>query len=211
MTIRAIVVDDHVAVRHGLAQMLAEEFPGSVVETTDQTQHAVELLEKAAWNLVILDLNLPGRGGLEAIRLFKDANPAAGILVYTVHPEDQFGVRALRAGAEGYITKDRPAAEFLQAVRQVASGKRYVGPVLADCLANLVFRPAGATPHATLSDREHQILRMIGAGKAPTDIANELNLSIKTVSTYRARILTKLDLSTTADLIRYALENKLVD
>jgi two-component system, NarL family, invasion response regulator UvrY len=211
MNVRAIVVDDHVAVRQGLAQILADEFSGAVVVATDQAQTAIELLEKESWNLVILDLNLPGRGGLDAIRLFKDASPATGILVYTVHPEDQFGVRALRAGAEGYITKDRPAAEFLQAVRQVASGKRYVGPVLADCLAYLVFRPTGASAHTTLSDREHQILRMIGAGKSPTDIAGELNLSIKTVSTYRARILTKLDLSTTADLIRYALEHKLVD
>lgn len=211
MQIRAIVVDDHVAVRQGLAEILAHEFPGCVVETADHAQRAAQLLTEGAWNILILDLNLPGRGGLEAIREFKDLSPSTGILVYTVHPEDQFGVRALRAGAEGYVTKDKPAAEFLQAVRQVSAGKRYVGPALADCLANLVARPTGMAPHTALSDREHQILRMIGTGKTPSDIAADLNLSIKTISTYRSRILTKLDLSTTADLIRYALENKLVE
>jgi DNA-binding NarL/FixJ family response regulator len=207
---RVLVVDDHFAVRNGLARSLEDSFPGIRVCTADSAQRSLDLLNSESWDLVILDLSLPGRGGLEVIRQMKDNSPSTGILVYTMYPEDQFGVRSLRAGADGYITKDRPEEELLEAARRIASGKRYISPALAESLANYVAEPATGNPHELLSDREFQILRLLASGKTPTDIGAGLNLSIKTVSTYRTRMLAKLNLNTTADLIRYALERKLV-
>jgi two-component system invasion response regulator UvrY len=207
---RVLVVDDHVAVRNGVAQMLRELFEGIHVGTADSAHAALDSLADSNWDLVILDLSLPGRGGLDIIRQMKDTSPQSAILVYTMFPEEQFGVRALRAGADGYLTKDRPESELIDAARRIASGKRYITPALADSLANYISDPSAGHLHELLSDREFQILRMLAAGKTPTDAANELSLSIKTVSTYRTRILTKLNLTTTAELIRYAIEQGLV-
>jgi len=167
-------------------------------------------MESDRWDLVILDLSLPGRGGLEVIKQMKDASPGSAILVYTMFPEEQFGVRALRAGADGYLTKDRPQDELVDAARRVSGGKRYITPALADSLAHYVAEPNVSNLHELLSDREFQILRLLASGKTPTAIGVELSLSIKTVSTYRSRILVKLNLTTTADLIRYAIKQELV-
>jgi DNA-binding NarL/FixJ family response regulator len=189
--------------------MLRDSFPGIQVGAADSAQSSLDLLAAGNWDLVILDLSLPGRGGLEIIKQMKDTSPSSAILVYTMYPEEQFGVRALRAGADGYLTKDRPQEDLIEAARRIAAGKRYITPALAESLANYVSEPSAGSLHELLSDREFQILRLLSSGKTPTDIANELNLSIKTVSTYRTRILTKLNLSTTAELIRYAIEQKL--
>ena len=207
---RVLVVDDHFAVRNGVAQMLRDVFPGIHVGTAETTQGALDLLASERWGLVILDLSLPGRGGLDVIKQMKDLSPGSAILVYTMFPEEQFGVRALRAGADGYLTKDRPQEELVDAARRIASGKRYITPALAETLALYVAEPTAGSLHQLLSDREFQILRLLASGKTPTDMGVELNLSIKTVSTYRSRILVKLNLNTTADLIRYAIEQKLV-
>lgn len=153
-------------------------------------------------------LSLTGRDGFELLRELKDRSPHSRILIHTMHTEEQFGVRALRAGADGFVTKDRPVEELLNAIRRVHGGKRYISPNLAERLADAVTRGGeGNAQPDSLSDREHQILRMIVSGKSPTDIANELHLSIKTISTYRARMLEKLNLQTTADLIRFGLEH----
>jgi DNA-binding NarL/FixJ family response regulator len=205
---RILVIDDHVAVRRGLASLLAEEFPQSAVSLVACAQDVLDGAMAPDWDIVILDLNLPGRGGLEIIRDLKDRNPAGRVLVYTVHPEDQLGVRALRAGADGYVSKDRPADELVHAVRALARGRRYISAELAESLARYVVHPV-AEPHDLLSDREFQILRLMAGGKTPSIIAQELGLSIKTISTYRSRILEKLRLETTADLIRYAVEKGL--
>ena len=207
---RVLVVDDHFAVRNGVAQMLRDVFPGIHVGAAETTQGALDLLASERWGLVILDLSLPGRGGLDVIKQMKDLSPGSAILVYTMFPEEQFGVRALRAGADGYLTKDRPQEELVDAARRIASGKRYITPALAETLALYVAEPTAGSLHQLLSDREFQILRLLASGKTPTDMGVELNLSIKTVSTYRSRILVKLNLNTTADLIRYAIEQKLV-
>jgi two-component system, NarL family, invasion response regulator UvrY len=204
-----LVVDDHVAVREGMTRLLQAEFPlVSVLAATDE-QSLLSAVASRQFDVVILDLSLPGRGGLDLIRQVKDLSPAAAILVYTVHSEDQFGVRALRSGADGYLTKDRPAEELLEAVKRLAGGKRYITSRMAENLANMVSSPASMELHESLSDRELEVLGRLANGATPTEIAAHLNLSIKTVSTYRARLLEKLALHSTADLIRYAIEKGL--
>jgi DNA-binding NarL/FixJ family response regulator len=206
---RVLVVDDHFAVRNGVSQMLRDSFAGVQVGAAESAQASLDMMSAETFDLVILDLSLPGRGGLEIIKQMKDTSPSSAILVYTMYPEEQFGVRALRAGADGYLTKDRPQEDLIEAARRIAAGKRYITPALAESLANYVSEPAAGSLHELLSDREFQILRLLSSGRTPTDIANELHLSIKTVSTYRTRILIKLNLTTTAELIRYAIEQKL--
>lgn len=211
MTHRILLIDDHVAIREGLSLMLSAAFPGSRFAGAANAAEALDQVSMGRWDLAILDLNLPGRGGLELIRELKDAAPLMGVLVYTVHPDEQFGVRALRAGADGYVTKDQPATDVIEAIRRIRDGKRYIGPGLAESLARVVSGQSAAPSLDLLSDRELQILRWLAAGLTPTVIAGSLNLSVKTVSTYRSRLLGKLELNSTADLIRYALQNQLVD
>ena len=208
---RILLVDDHVAIREGLSLMLTAAFPGSRFGAAGNAAEAMQLIATYPWDLVILDLNLPGRGGLELIRELKDAAPLMGVLVYTVHPSEQFGLRALRAGADGYVTKDQPACDIVDAIRRIRDGKRYIGPGLAESLAEYLSTGAPAASPDLLSDRELQILQALASGQTPTSIAASLNLSVKTVSTYRGRILEKLNLQSTADIVRYALQHQLVD
>lgn len=210
-THRILLVDDHFAIREGLSLMLSAAFPGSHFGEAANAAQALDQVTLRRWDLAVLDLNLPGRGGLDLIRELKDAAPLMGVLVYTVHPGEQFGVRALRAGADGYVTKDQPAADVIEAIRRIREGKRYIGPGLAESLARVVSGQSDAPTLDLLSDRELQILRSLAAGLTPTTIAGSLNLSVKTVSTYRGRLLHKLGLNSTADLIRYALQHDLVD
>lgn len=197
------------AVREGLLRILTHEFPTAQCYPAEDSARILELASAQEFDLLILDLSLPGRGGLDVIKRVKEISPATAILIYTVHPDDEFGVRALRAGADGYVTKDRPVEELLTAIAKVSEGKRYLSEALTERMANLVLNPSSAPPHESLSDRELQILQMLGAGLTPSVIANRLNLSIKTVSTYRTRLLGKLDLQTTGELIRYAIEHKI--
>ena len=191
--------------------MLSAAFPGSVFGAAGDAAEALRLVGSQNWDVAILDLNLPGRGGLELIRELKDAAPQMSILVYTVHPDEQFGVRALRAGADGYVTKDQPASSVIDAIRRIREGKRYIGPGLAESLANYVSGSGRAVSPDLLYDREMQILRALASGQSPTSIAAALNLSVKTVSTYRGRILDKLNLQSNAGLVRFALEHQLID
>lgn len=190
-------------------RILNHEFPSAQCQLAEEPAQIIRLAAADYYDLLILDLSLPGRGGLEVIKQIKDISPATAILIYTVHPDDEFGLRALRAGADGYVTKDRPVEELLTAIVRVSEGKRYLSEALTERMANLVLNPSEALPHENLSDRELQILQMLGAGLTPSVIASRLNLSIKTVSTYRTRLLGKLDLNTTGELIRYAVENKI--
>lgn len=208
---RILLIDDHVAIREGLSLMLSAAFPESRFGTAGNATEALKQVGEHTWDVAILDLNLPGRGGLELIRELKDAAPCMGVLVYTVHPDEQFGVRALRAGADGYVTKDQPASDVVEAIRRIREGKRYIGPGLAESLADYVSRSGRESSPDLLSDRELQILRALASGQTPTSIAHQLHLSIKTVSTYRSRILDKLRLQSTADLVRFALEHQLID
>lgn len=189
--------------------MLAAEFPDASARGVASAPEALAEVASSHWDIAIVDLNMPGRGGLDLIRLLKDASPSTAVLVYSVHPAEQFGVRSLRAGADGYVSKDTPASVLLDAVRRLRQGRRYITPELAERLADQLTRSSAAKPHDLLSDREMQILQLLAAGSTPSEIAAGLNLSIKTVSTYRARILQKLDLSSSAGIIRYAIRHKL--
>ena len=206
---RFLLVDDHPLIREALERTLAAEFPGSVFASVATQHEALAAVDADGCETVILDLSLPGRDGLTLLGEIKDRSPHARILVHTMHPEDQMGIRALRAGADGYITKDRPVPELLAAVRKLRAGQRHISAALAERLADVVTRGGSKELTDTLSDREHQILRMITASKTPTEIAEELHLSVKTISTYRTRILEKLGLHTTSDLIRFGIDHGL--
>jgi two-component system, NarL family, invasion response regulator UvrY len=206
---RILVVDDHAAIRRGLQATLADVIQGAEFGEATDAQQALDQLRKSHWDIAVLDLSLPGRGGLDLIRNLKDEQPSLRILVYSVHAEDQFGFRAIRAGADGYVTKDQPLEEISKAILTILKGERYVSGDLAQLLMAGVKGEHPDHQHF-LSDREIQVLRMLAAGKSPSEIGNELALSGKTVSTYRARVLEKLGLRNNADLVRYAIEHKIV-
>lgn len=208
---RILLIDDHAIVRAGFRRILADEIEGLVIGEASDGREAMDEIRRAPWDLVVLDLSLPGRGGLEVLAEIRETRRAPPVLVMTMYSEDQYALRAFRAGAAGYITKGCGPEEILQAVRKVCSGGRYLTPALAEKLAASLSVDAGRLPHEALSDRELQVLRMLAAGKAVKAIGGELFLSEKTVSTYRARILKKLCLKTSAELMRYALQARLVD
>lgn len=205
-----LLVDDHFAVREGLQRLLENVFPSLKVFTAEEPAQALSLAAAHPLDVAVVDLSLPGPGGLDLVTRLKALSPRLSVLVYSVQPEEIFGIRALRAGADGYLTKDRPAEEFLEAVRRLGDGRRYISQQLAENLADIVTSPASQSPQKLLSDRELQVLVGLASGRTPTELAAALHLSIKTVSTYRARLLEKLHLGTTADLIRYAIENNLI-
>lgn len=201
-----LLVDDHPVVRQGIGRILATEIPDlSLAEAVDGPS-AIGYLRENACDLVLLDLTLPGDSGMSLLRKLRREFPAVPIMVVSMHPVDQFAQRSLQAGAVGYVAKDSDPQELVSAVRTALAGERHVPPELQEA-ARLEDEPP---PHSLLSDREYQVLRMIGAGRTVSEIGAELALSVKTVSTYRARILEKLQLRTSAELIHYAIVNKLV-
>lgn len=208
---RVLLVDDHPMVRAGVRSLLEDELPGVEVAEAGNGPEALERVRTADWDVVVLDLSLPGRSGLEVLKELRALRPRLPVLVMTMYAEDQYALRALRAGASGYLTKGSEPSELLQALRKVGAGGRYVSPALAEHLAVRLASEQGVPLHETLSDRELQVLRMLALGKSVKDIGVELGLSEKTISTYRTRILEKLSLATTADLIRYAIRANLVD
>ena len=208
---RILIADDHAVVREGVKRILYDMDHSIVVGEASNGQ---ELLAKAAaktWDVVLLDISMPGRNGLEVLRQLKYTHPALPVLVFSMHPENQYAVRAFRAGAAGYLTKDSIAEELVTAIRRVVGGRPYVSAALAEHLVLEVTRDPDTPLHARLSDRELQVLCMLGTGKTVTDIATELSLSVKTVSTYRSRILEKMHLRSNAELIHYAVRHQLVD
>ena len=209
--IRLLVADDHAIVRRGLHQIVAEA-PG--LEVAGEAATAEEVLarvEERAWDVVVLDLSLPGGNGLDLLAEVKRRRPDLPVLILTVHSEEQYAVRALRAGAAGYLTKESAPEQLVEAVRKVVRGGRYVSPAMAERLAFNLGRDPDRPPHETLSDREYQVLRRVAAGKTVSEIAAELSLSVKTVSTYRTRILEKMGMKSNAELTHYAIKNGLVD
>jgi DNA-binding NarL/FixJ family response regulator len=201
-----LLVDDHPIVRQGIGRVLSAEFPDLRLGEAMDGLSAFEKLRAASYQLVLLDLTLPGDGGLVLLRRMHREFPGIPVLVVSMHPVDQFAQRALQAGAAGYVTKGADPRELVRAVRAALDGGRYVPPELEEA-ARLVEDPPR---HAALSDREYQVLRMIGAGRTVSGISQDLGLSVKTISTYRARILEKLQLRTSAELIHYAVVNGLV-
>jgi two-component system invasion response regulator UvrY len=208
--IRILIVDDHAILRRGLRALLSDAFHEAAFGEASDAEQALEQLGKKEWDVALLDITLPGKSGLDLLKELKAAWPRLPVLVLSVHPEDQFAVRVLKAGAEGYMTKESAPEELVEAIRKILAGGRYVSPTLAEKLALNVGRDFTRAPHETLSDREYEVMCRIASGKTATGIAGELSLSVKTISTYRARILEKLGVRNSAEIAQYAIRNGLV-
>ncbi len=208
---RILICDDHPIVRKGLREILEQEGAPVTIEETASAEEALEAARKKPWDTVVLDITMPGRSGLEVLKDLKRERPNVPVLVLSVHPAEQYASRVLRAGASGYLTKESAPEELLTAIRRIVRGGRYISPSVGETLAANLGRPAGELPHQSLSDREFEIVRLLASGKRASEIADQLHLSVKTVSTYRARILEKLNLRTTAEIMRYAIQHGLVD
>jgi DNA-binding NarL/FixJ family response regulator len=205
-----LIADDHSLIRKGLSALLREEFPGAeVTEVTDSASLINEAVVKK-WDLIISDISMPGRNILETLRQLKKLLPSTPVLILSVHPEDQYVVRALKAGASGYLNKESHPDELLKAVKQLLQGKKYISAEGAEKLAAAFGDDPNQLPHEKLSEREFDVLKRLASGKTVSDIANTLSLSVNTISTYRSRILEKMSLQNNAELTLYAVENKLI-
>ncbi len=207
--IRILITDDHDIVRQGLKQIVAEH-PGMIVAgEASNGQEALEMIMTRDFDVAIIDIAMPGRGGLEILKDIKAHKPSIKIIMLSMYSEKQYAIRSLRDGASAYLTKANATDDLIKAIEAVASGKRYITPSVANELANFIEEDGDRLPHENLSNRELQVLIMIGSGKSASEIAAELSLSIKTVSTYRARLLEKMGIATNAQLIKYALQHQL--
>ncbi|MCL5991475.1 MAG: response regulator transcription factor [Bacteroidetes bacterium] len=209
--IRIIIADDHSVVRRGLKQIFDETHDLQVVDEASSGNELLDKVRHNSYDVVILDISMPGKDGLDTLKELKNLKPELPVLVFTVFPEEQYAVRILKAGAAGYLNKESEPEEMLDAIHKVSQGRKYISPGLAEILASNLDA-SGETPiHDTLSDREFQVMCMIASGRTISDIAKELSLSINTISTYRIRILEKLNLKNNAEITHYALKNRLVE
>jgi two-component system, NarL family, invasion response regulator UvrY len=206
--IRVLVADDHPVVRKGLCMILSEAEEIQVTAEASDAREVLDLLPRVPVDVLVLDIGMPGRSGLELLQNLRQSHPKLPVLILSQYPEEQIAVRAIRAGAAGYLNKESAPDQLVDALRRVHQGRKFLTPSLAELLA-VTIEGGRAEPHQLLSDREYQVLQMIASGKTVSDIAGELCLSVKTVSTYRTRILEKMNLRNNAELTRYALENKL--
>ncbi len=209
-TIRVFVIDDHAIVREGVKQILAETADMICTGDADNGHEAIRLARKGEFDILLLDLSMPERGGIEILKQIRKEAPEIKVLVLSMHKEDQYAVRTLKAGASGYLNKQSAPDELVVAIREVLAGRKYISKELAQALAEQITGDHQAAPHEILSDREYQTLTMIASGKCVSDIGKELNLSVKTISMYRSRLLQKMKLKNNAELMYYAMKNKLV-
>ena len=209
--IRIVVADDHTIVREGLKQLLAAAGDLEVVGEAQDGFEVMKRVRELDFDLLLLDMSMPGKSGIDLIKQVKGEKPKLKILVLSMHEEHQYAVRAIRAGASGYLTKESAASQLVAAIRKVASGGAFISSAVAEQLALGAMPDAQGPLHATLSDREFQVFRMLAEGRSISDIAERLNLSVKTVSTHKANILHKMSLATSGDLIRYAIAHRLVE
>ena len=209
--IRVLIVDDHGIIRQGLRQILSDAFPRAVFGEAESGNVALDQVAKSRWDIVLLDITMPGKSGMDVLKQIVEAQANIAVLVLSMHPEDQYAIRVLKSGAAGYITKNTASEEVVGAVKKVLAGGKYVSASLAENLAASLNAPTGKAPHEMLSDREYQVMRLIAVGKSVKEIAFELSLSVKTISTYRTRIMEKTKLKTNAEIIRYAVHEKLVE
>ncbi len=207
--IRILIADDHAIVRKGFAQIIAESSGMKVADEAGNGREALEKALKKDYDVVVLDISMPGRGGLEVLKELKKSKPGLPVLILSIHPEEQYAVRALKAGAAGYLTKESAPDELIQAIRKVTRGGKYVSASLAERLAVDLDAWTSRPRHEALSDREFQVMCLLGSGKPVKEVAGQLALSAKTISTYRSRILQKLNLDNNAQLTHYVLKNKL--
>ncbi len=209
--ISIIIVDDHPIVRQGLKQILSEEPDMATFGEAKNSQEVLDLIRKQDWDAVVLDITMPGRGGLDILREIKHERPKLPVLMLSIHPEDQYAVRALKAGASGYLNKESAPEELVRAIRKILRGGKYISPTLAEKMAFNLETETDRPAHEALSDREYQVMLMIASGKTTSVIAEEMSLSIKTVSTYRSRILEKMKMKSNVDLTYYVIKNNLID
>jgi DNA-binding NarL/FixJ family response regulator len=208
---RVLIADDHPIFRAGLKEVLAKDSEVKAVGEADDGNKALALARKERWDVAVLDISMPGKDGLEVLQELQRERPKLPILVLSAHPEDQMALRLLKAGAAGYLTKDKAPEVLLTAIRKVLRGEKYISESLAEKTALHVISEAPGLLHETLSDREYQVMRMIASGKTIKEIGEALFLSARTVSTYRARLLEKMNMKSNTELLRYALEHKLLD
>jgi two-component system, NarL family, invasion response regulator UvrY len=209
--LKVLLADDHAIVRRGVAQLLVERGVATEVSEAETGMQALALVARRPFDVVMLDISLPDVNGIDLLKRIKRDAPRLPVLMFSMYREDQYAVRALKAGASGYLSKTADPALMLGAIRQVAAGRKYVSPEMAEALATYVSLDTERLPHEKLSDREYQTLCMLASGKRLTDIANALSLSVKTVSVYRARLLEKMKLANNAELTFYVMSNRLVD
>ena len=209
--INVVVVDDHAVVREGIKRIVSESGGMTVSGEASDGHEAIRVIKNQPCDVVLLDITMPNKSGLDVLKELHAASPRLPVLVLSMHPEDQYAVRVLRAGASGYVTKDSAPAKLVQAIRKVVRGGKYVSPSLAEKLVYDLGTDTAKPVHEILSDREYQVLCMIASGKTVTEVAQELALSVKTISTYRVRLLEKLNMKNNAELTRYAIKEGLVD
>lgn len=208
--LKILIADDHIIVRRGLKQILLEEYPSAQIEEAGDAEELLKKVFRSAHDIVISDLSMPGRSGLDSLVQIRQSYPKLPVLILSVHSEEHYALRVLKSGGSGYLNKDSAPEELVKAVRQLLLGKKYITASIAEKLAENFDRNSDKLPHEILSDREFEVFKLIAAGKAITDIATMLSLSVTTISTYRARIMEKMNMHTNADLTLYAVENKII-
>jgi DNA-binding NarL/FixJ family response regulator len=209
--IKVLIADDHPIVRQGLRQILSDTTDMVVTGVAVDGQTTLDQVRAGGWDVLVLDITMPDRSGFDILKEVKYEQPHLPVLVLSIHAEEQYAVRVLKAGAAGYLTKEKAPAELVKAIRQVMAGGKYISPALAEILAFNLDETSHHQRHEALSDREFQVMQLMAGGKTLAEIAETLSLSAKTVSTYRTRLLEKMDFKTNADIIRYAIENELID
>lgn len=205
-----LIADDHAIVRKGLIQLLREGFSDVLIHEAGNSVEAVGLCRTHAFDVILLDISMPGRNGMETLKQLRSEGVKTPVLMLSMHSEDQYAIRALKAGASGFINKETATEELLDAIQKVISGRKYITPAVAEKMASAISEKGGLPSHESLSDREMQVLQFIALGKSVSEIAEEISLSVNTISTYRTRLLDKLKLTNNAELTRYAIENALV-
>ena len=209
--IKILIADDHAIIRRGLCHIVAGEPDMDVVGEAENAQQTLDFVSRQHFDVIVLDINMPGRSGLDVLKEIKQERPNLPILVLSVHSEEQYGVRVLKAGAAGYLNKESAPEQLVKAIRRVYRGGKYVSESLAEKLVLELGSDGDQPPHASLSDREYEVMRLIASGKAVGEIAGLLSLSVKTVSTYRARLLQKMNMKNNAELTYYVIQNQLLD
>jgi len=207
--LRVLIADDHPIVRKGIRQILEETRNVQSIDEAETGQEVLDKVKKGKFDIVLLDISMPGMNGIDTLEELKKLRPSLPVLILSMYPEEEYAVRALRAGASGYLTKKSAPDELSTAIRKIYKGERYISPILADLLASNLMDDSERPLHESLSNREFQVMRMIVEGKALKEIAGEMSLSPKTVSTFRSRILQKLNMTSNAELIQYAVKNQL--
>lgn len=205
-----LIADDHKIVRHGLKRILEDEFSEVIIGEASRDTEIAEQLEKSKWDLVILDISMPGKSGLEVLKDIKATHPQIPVLILSMYPEEQFALRVMKSGASGYIRKDSAPEKLVDAVKEILEGKKYISPTVMEILSDDVKKAGKVELSEILSDREYEIFMLIAQGKTVSEIAKILSLSVKTVSTHRTHILEKTKLKNNADIVLYAVRNKLL-